>query len=345
MQSSSATLAIVLTALDSGILLFGEGAGMVIGANVGTTVTILLGAIGGVAIKKQVAASHVIFNVGTAIVAMLFLPLFIRIIDIINGDGANSNVIDIAIFHTIFNLLGVILFFPFIGYMARLLIKWYPERETEVTKYINNVSFDLPEAGIKALHDETGHLLGKNIKLAKSLLNPGADKKRTAAQRIEEVQVLQSAISVYGSNIKHGELETHEKTKIHQTISISIQLSQISKTLWAIHNEIDELNNSSTPGALELFDKLKEKNLQLLKLIDNAVQDDSTSSLSLSNLSNEIEATNEDFISYIAEQLDHKQIENKHASWLILVNGLLTQTNRQLLQTLTAWKEIKTNES
>ncbi len=75
MQSSSATIAVILTTLFSGIIDFRQGAGMVIGANVGTTVTILLGAIGGIPAKKQAAVSSLAFTVGTALVALASLPL------------------------------------------------------------------------------------------------------------------------------------------------------------------------------------------------------------------------------------------------------------------------------
>jgi phosphate:Na+ symporter len=63
MHSSAATIAIVLTALNSQLITFDVGIAVVIGANVGTTITILLGSIGGVPAKKRVAFSHLIFNV------------------------------------------------------------------------------------------------------------------------------------------------------------------------------------------------------------------------------------------------------------------------------------------
>ncbi len=62
MHSSAATIAIVLTALHSGLITFKIGAVMVIGANIGTTVTVLLGAIGGSPTKKRVSLSHLSFN-------------------------------------------------------------------------------------------------------------------------------------------------------------------------------------------------------------------------------------------------------------------------------------------
>ncbi|MGF1670021.1 MAG: Na/Pi cotransporter family protein, partial [Balneolaceae bacterium] len=70
MQSSSATIAIVLTMLFSGIISFASGAAMVIGANVGTTVTVLLGSIGALVSKKQAAVSLLVFTTTTAVLAL-----------------------------------------------------------------------------------------------------------------------------------------------------------------------------------------------------------------------------------------------------------------------------------
>lgn len=340
MQSSSATIAIVLTALNSGIIFFNEGAAMVIGANVGTTVTVLLGVIGGVAIKKQVAYSHVIFNVGTGIVALLFLPIFLKMIEWMHPEGS-SNVIDIALFHTIFNLLGVILFFPFIPWVVKLLQKWFPEQAAEVTRYLNNVSYDLPEAGIRALHQETGHLTEKSLKFAESLLFDDKVDNKTANQRFEEIRTLQSVISVYGSNIKHGELDPEEKAQIHRTISVSLQISQITKTIWGIHTEIDELANSSTPKASAMFTGIRETHLHVWKSLRKLLEHGETSELALSNLNAEIEHHYSQFINSVAEQLNTGEIEQKHASWLMLVNGLLTQVNRQYIHAFGEWKALE----
>jgi phosphate:Na+ symporter len=338
MQSSSATLAIVLTSLDSGIILFDEGAAMVIGANVGTTITILLGVIGGVAIKKQVAFSHVLFNVGTGIVALLFLPLFLKLIEFLHPEGSN-NVIDIAIFHTLFNFIGVALFFPFIGYLATLLAKWFPEKHTEITRYINNVSFDLPEAGIKAIHQETGFLILKTIQFGESLL--GNNKKTNLEEELEELRVLQAAITVYASNIRHGDLEPEEKSKIHQTISVATQLSQVSRTLWTIHGEIDDLKNSSTLGATKLFVDSIENHVCIWKRLQLLMEETTDVGLSISNMENELAMNYEEFISLVAKQLDKHEIQDKHASALLLVNGLLTQTNRQLIHLFEDWNKFE----
>jgi len=105
MQSSSATMAIILTALNSGILGFNDSAGMVIGSNIGKTVTIMLGAIGATQVKKRVALSHFTFNMVTGLVALLMMPVLIYLIQLIIPKETDG-VIGLAMFHTIFQLVG-----------------------------------------------------------------------------------------------------------------------------------------------------------------------------------------------------------------------------------------------
>ena len=103
MQSSSATIAVILATLFSRLIDFRSGAAMVIGANVGTTVTILLGAIGGIPAKKQAAVSSVVFSAGTALVLLLALrPALWLVLDVFNF--ADQPVLGLALFHTLFNL-------------------------------------------------------------------------------------------------------------------------------------------------------------------------------------------------------------------------------------------------
>jgi phosphate:Na+ symporter len=136
MQASAATIAIVLTALHSQLITFDVSIAMIIGANVGTTVTVLLGAIGGVPAKKRVAFSHLIFNVITAIFAFLGIPALVRIIDILLNVQSKP-LMGLALFHTLFNAFGVIIFFPFVGLLSRLLVKLFPDYRPILTVYID----------------------------------------------------------------------------------------------------------------------------------------------------------------------------------------------------------------
>lgn len=123
-QSSSAATAIVLSALYVHILSFEQAAAMVIGTNIGTTVTAILGSIGGIPDKKRVAVAHFIFNLVTAVVAFLLLPILTHFLMYVVG-LQNDLITALALFHTLFNVMGVVLLLPFISLMAKYLNRFF----------------------------------------------------------------------------------------------------------------------------------------------------------------------------------------------------------------------------
>lgn len=121
MQSSSATIVITLTAAAGGLIPLDTGASMVIGANIGSTSTAALAAIGATPNAKRVAAAHVIFNLATGIVALFILPFLLHALLVfpeLLHLPANATVL-LALFHTSVNILGVCMIWPF----TRLLVK------------------------------------------------------------------------------------------------------------------------------------------------------------------------------------------------------------------------------
>jgi len=117
LQSSAATLVLVLTALASGQLQYENALALAIGANIGTTITAILGALSSNISGKRLAGAHLIFNVITAIVAIVFIfPLsnLVNYLSEILGIVATDYTLKLALFHTLFNVLGVLLMIPFI---------------------------------------------------------------------------------------------------------------------------------------------------------------------------------------------------------------------------------------
>lgn len=130
-QSSSAAIAITLTAATGGVLGLYAAAAMVIGANVGTTSTAAFAVIGATPNAKRVAAAHVIFNVITGIVALLTLPILFFIIKTTSQVLGLEDIpaITLALFHTIFNILGVLLMLPMTKKLTRFLEKRFITQE------------------------------------------------------------------------------------------------------------------------------------------------------------------------------------------------------------------------
>lgn len=355
MQSSSAALAITLTAVNSGVIFFSEGTAMVIGANMGTTVTIMLGSVGGVQIKKQVAFSHVLFNVGTGIVALLILPLYLMLFNWAEP-AAENYVLGIAIFHTFFNILGVLIFAPFIGYLVKYLGKVLPDKQGSETLFLSKVSHDLPEAALHALYKETNHLMGETILLGKLILglklspiiekNGGkfsnlnvfkSEEKVTVKDKYEQIKNLQNQIAIYASHIRHAELEIDEKAMIHEIIHVSMVLNQVAKTLAGIEQEATDLTETSNEVVKDYFEEIQKRNaIYWNQILSGEIED-----ADVENMRGRLEAEYESFISKVADLLNHKEIKEKHAASLLLVNGLITGTNRQLFSALKNMKEIE----
>jgi phosphate:Na+ symporter len=130
-QSSSAAIAITLTAVSGGVLGLYAAAAMVIGSNVGTTSTAALAVIGATPNAKRVAAAHVIFNFATGIVALAILPILFWVVKVTGKILGLADVpaITLALFHTVFNVLGVLLMFPLMNKLTYFLKRRFITQE------------------------------------------------------------------------------------------------------------------------------------------------------------------------------------------------------------------------
>ena len=154
-QSSSAAIAITLTAATGGILGLHAAASMVIGANVGTTSTAVIAVIGATPNAKRVAAAHVIFNLGTGLVALIILPVLFWIINVSSRFLGLEDIpaVTLALFHTSFNILGVLLMWPLTHRLSGFLqTRFVTAEEIEGRpKYLDNTVIVTPMLALNAL--------------------------------------------------------------------------------------------------------------------------------------------------------------------------------------------------
>lgn len=137
MQSSSAAVAITLSALHAGTIDLTQAAALVIGQNVGTTVTAGLGAIGASGAAKRTALAHVLFNLGTGLLALALLSPAGVVLEAAHARfGDESTPLLLAGYHTAFNLLGVLVFLPALGPFARLVTWLVPEQGSPLTRFL-----------------------------------------------------------------------------------------------------------------------------------------------------------------------------------------------------------------
>ena len=163
MQSSHATLVLILTALAAGQITYENSLALAIGANVGTTITAILGALSANIEGKRLAGAHLIFNVVTGVIAIVFIKQFLWGVEHISslvGIAADDYTLQLAVFHTLFNLTGVAVMSPLIGKLAAFLTNSLREPETMIAKpkYLSDATLELPDTIMESVRRELLHL-------------------------------------------------------------------------------------------------------------------------------------------------------------------------------------------
>lgn len=343
MQSSSASIAIVLTALNSKLIDFNMGAAMVIGANVGTTITVLLGSLGGIPSKKRVGMSHLIFNAVTGVVAFLGIHGMVWFTKLFLDINQNS-VMGLAFFHTVFNIIGVIIFFPFIGLLARILVRIYPDRKAVLTMYINNTPVEVTDAAAAALRKEVSHLLEEcqiyNLRLLKideklafghdSFFEKKPKIKLALADLYETIKLLHAEIFAFYSRLQAQKLEETETKEQERVIYASRNMMNSIKNFKGIRNNLDEFeasDNDYVNSQYELFRKrLKELYRSMKRILETENREEQYRKLLKAFV--HIEEDDKRFIRETMKAVAEKNIKDMEIASLLLVNRLFTQACR-----------------
>ncbi len=175
MQSSTAAVTTTLVALHAGSITLEQAAALVIGQNVGTTLTAILGAIGANVAARRAALAHAMFNVGTGLVALALIRPFLAIVQSIGAWLADdSPETALAAFHTAFNVLGVALFFPFTSRFAWAIERIVPERKTPALERLSAAMLELPAVALEAARKSVAQVAAEVVRLAVGSLRAAA---------------------------------------------------------------------------------------------------------------------------------------------------------------------------
>ena len=169
LQSSSASLALVLTALSAGQIEYENALALAIGTNIGTTITALIGSVGSNIAGRRLALAHLIFNLTTGIVALSFIFPLANLVDKLSdiiGIAQDDYALKLALFHTIFNILGVLIMIPLIHKLETLLlrvVKDHRVKDIDEPKFLNKSGLEFSQTAIESLENETKYLFENAI--------------------------------------------------------------------------------------------------------------------------------------------------------------------------------------
>ena len=213
-QSSSAAIAITLTATTSDVLGLYAAAAMVIGSNVGTTSTAAIAVIGATPNAKRVAAAHIIFNVATGLVALMILPVLFWIVTTTGKllGLADIPAVTLALFHTVFNVLGVLLMWPMSRRLANFLGRRFVTQE-EIEgrpRYLDKTVAVSPMLALSALALELSRVAAVVRRMALAALSVESDPGKRIESDYLVVEKLTQAVAEFitrvGKSLLTGEV-------------------------------------------------------------------------------------------------------------------------------------------
>jgi len=189
LQSSSAAVATTLTALHAGTVDLGQATMLVIGQNLGTTVTAAIAAFGASVAAKRTALAHILFNVVAAVAAFALAPIFLHlVVDVEILPGVDDPAVALAAFHTTFNLLGVILLLPVAGRFGAMVIRMIPDRGAELTRHLDPSVAEIPAVAVETARRTVLAITAVEVSAARSLLAG----RGTALPETEDVSLTQA---------------------------------------------------------------------------------------------------------------------------------------------------------
>ena len=176
-QSSSAAMVIILSAAQGGFIPLSVAAAAVIGTNLGTTTTAIISVLGATSTAKRVAASHVIFNLLTATIALMIIVPLLHVVHLTQDllDLSETPAVTLAMFHTLFNILGIILIWPFAKKLVNNLdTRFITKDEIEgKPEFLDATVLAVPMLAANALLSELGRVNLIAVNAAREAL--GAD--------------------------------------------------------------------------------------------------------------------------------------------------------------------------
>ncbi|MBU4501137.1 MAG: Na/Pi cotransporter family protein [Nanoarchaeota archaeon] len=216
-QSSSVTIGLVITLGLSDLITLGAAIPLILGDNIGTCITAGLASIRANISAKRAAAIHIMFNVIGAGIALLMLPLYLKVILYSSTDIARQ----IANAHTIFNVVNAFIFLPFIPLFVLLVKKIVPGKDIEITrgpKYIEKNLLRTPSIAFSATLKE----MRRMARITKEMINDAMEgfykNKRGPLEKVapkeQVVDDLQTAISNYLVELTQKELSEDQSERI-----------------------------------------------------------------------------------------------------------------------------------
>jgi len=261
-QSSSAAMVLTLTLLYNGVLPFEVAAAMVLGENIGTTITANLAALVGNVHAKRAARAHLIFNVLGVVWMIILFPFFLDFVQwmwepfqaflqtFIPGLDKEQEELQLSLFHTTFNIINTLLMLGFVPLIAKIVVRFVPSKgeddEEFRLEYIGTV-VKTPELSIIEAQKEAakyGEITSQMSGFAKNLLDATERKKQKKMlkklKKYEEItDRLEIEITEYLTKISRQDVSNTLSVKIRSIMNVCNDLERIGDIYYQMSKSLE----------------------------------------------------------------------------------------------------------
>jgi phosphate:Na+ symporter len=283
-QSSSATIALTLSALYADAITLYIATAIALGSEIGTTFKLFLASAKGQAVKKRVALGNFLFNTITVVLLFIFLgPVNYLITDIFN---IRNNLVALVFFQSFVNISSIILFFPFLKKMSSFLLQRFRDAEDE-SFYISKVPLADTELAIEALERETSQLIHYVVEYnvdsfgIKALITEGPPghktfNKKSLSEKYDYIKQLHGEIHHFCLRLLNATPGKKEIERVEQLISATRNLMYAAKNIGDAQHDISQMRDSANDIKYNFYTQAQNKievfYKQVLGMLDNNTQ-------------------------------------------------------------------------
>ncbi len=271
LQSSSATVGIVITLAAEGLIDLHAAIPLIMGDNIGTCITASLASIGTNLTARRTAAAHFGFNIIGTLIVLILLPIYKNII-VLTADSLERQV---ANAHTIFNVVNALIFLPFTKWYTQLIefiVKGKTKKSNKKTKYLSNNLFETPAVAIDAVRKEISRSLDYSKTSLDICHNVLLNKKSKSLEIILEnediVDILQYEVTQYLIEFTSLDLNKHDASLVPNllhAINDSERIGDHCENLYQIIKRMKNQDVNFAKTEVEQFDKII---IQLLEFMN-----------------------------------------------------------------------------
>ncbi|UJP64424.1 Na/Pi cotransporter family protein [Mongoliitalea daihaiensis] len=276
-QSSSAMIVIVLSAMSADIITLTAGVSMILGAKIGTTITVSIGSLGGNADKKRLALAHFTFNVVTGLVVFSFVEQLIALTSSIVE--IKDPLMELVLLNSIISLIGILLFAPFLGPFEKWLTHRFSKDEPQgFSVYTKRVSVEVPEAAIAALEKDILFTYQKAINFISNVWRAGTPSKNNLSiwrkillqpkdlhQSYQELKTLEDELTEYHLALLSQNLQPAEAQKLTSLMLTLRTLIYASKDLKDVMHNIREMEDSDNSLLMYFYKEIKSYSFDFME--------------------------------------------------------------------------------